>query len=429
MSEKNSSFKEEDIFTVISPLEIDINMEDIFLREKYNDILNYIKSLLTSQNDDLINRFMVPQGKLLVNVPENTDILDFIKLISKNYYLNYLELNYDNVFKNLEKNNNFLDHVINKILNENFQEIIPKIESNAKTDLNLNNNEMGDYSNILVVEEMERFSSSNDNISLLELFLRKIKNRGRKAEIKNKNTIIFWITHDMNVIEKNSALIYDAFDLFIKISRLNDLDRQEFLSNFMEKNPQISFDLDLIVNHTKNWEIKELRQLIKVAIFKHYVNSELNSKTNEITETMLHLIESGEFIPFSIKTIQARENQKSKTIHGNPEMGFNQEKIQRIKNSELLMSDVLREIHSYNPSEFILSQFYEKAASEHYNELILIIDKLKKNEQLEKNDLKLLANYPFIMLDSPSVAQVNLEKAKKRIDQILKMFKNNIRGD
>jgi hypothetical protein len=38
------------------------------------------------------------------------------------------------------------------------------------------------------------------------------------------------------------------------------------------------------------------------------------------------------------------------------------------------------------------------------------------------NDRKLLAEYPFILNDSPNIAQIKLEKAKKRVDRIKQAF-------
>jgi len=53
---------------------------------------------------------------------------------------------------------------------------------------------------------------------------------------------------------------------------------------------------------------------------------------------------------------------------------------------------------------------------------VLIIDKLSKNEHLEEIERKILAKYAFILNDSPKMAQINLEKAKKRIDNLKRAF-------
>jgi hypothetical protein len=85
-------------------------------------------------------------------------------------------------------------------------------------------------------------------------------------------------------------------------------------------------------------------------------------------------------------------------------------------------SEVLNQIKEERFSEFMLNQLYENAVSKNYSELLLIIDKLNKQERLEENDRKLLAKYAFVLNDSPKMAQINLEKAKKRIDNLKRAF-------
>lgn len=70
----------------------------------------------------------------------------------------------------------------------------------------------------------------------------------------------------------------------------------------------------------------------------------------------------------------------------------------------------------------MLNQLYENAVSKNYNELLLIIDKLNKQEILGENDWKIIGQYAFILNDSPKMAQIHLEKAKKRIDNLKRAF-------
>ena len=85
-------------------------------------------------------------------------------------------------------------------------------------------------------------------------------------------------------------------------------------------------------------------------------------------------------------------------------------------------TELLNQIKDERFSDFMLNQLYENAVSKNYSELLLIIDKMSKQETLEENDRKLLANYAFILNDSPKMAQINLEKAKKRIDNLKRAF-------
>jgi len=182
------------------------------------------------------------------------------------------------------------------------------------------------------------------------------------------------------------------------------------------------FDITDIVNYTENWEVKDIKQLLKVGIFKHFLNSELNETSNEITDILIDLIESGEYIPYSIPLISEKNSnlELNTESHRDREI-FPVQKVNKIENSENV-SNIVNGIRESGISEFMLNQLYENAASKNYTELILIIDKLSKKEQLEDNDMKMLAKYPFILNDSSNRAQINLEKAKKRVDLIKQAF-------
>ena len=97
-------------------------------------------------------------------------------------------------------------------------------------------------------------------------------------------------------------------------------------------------------------------------------------------------------------------------------------KIEIKENDIINKNNIINDIKSQNVSQFMLEQLYENAASKNYTELILIIDKLNKKEVLEENDRKIIAKYPFILNDNANRAQINLEKAKKRIDLLSQAF-------
>jgi hypothetical protein len=159
-----------------------------------------------------------------------------------------------------------------------------------------------------------------------------------------------------------------------------------------------------------------------VAILKHYLNAELNDASNEITDVIVELIESGEFIPSAATIYSDKEN------HGNSIQIIKDKTVSNLLKGEIEQDEVtdfksiISDIREQSYSEFMLSQLYENAASKNYSELLLVIDKLSKNEPLEDNDKKLLANYPFILNDAPNRAQINMEKAKKRIDLVKHAF-------
>ena len=409
-------------YRLITPNEIDIDREDIFYRDKYNDIINYLKIMLTNHEESIVqsyNKFIQPKGAILINIKSGTDIDDYLKLISKNYYLNFYELNQEEIIKAPEEySNNFTAILESLIQIEDINE--EEVDKNGEvSQISENKTEENKIKGILLINQ-ENFSNTKlKERNFLEHFIISFKN---KKEILKNGLILIWIHNNIKEIEMNSRSIFEVFDLFIKIPLLDKIERETIFRNFSEKNPKIVFDIETLVDFTVNWEIKDINQLLKVGIFKHFLNSELNDSSNEITDGLIDLIESGEFIP-SISHEEAKLdflNDKA-TNNQNPlNKGF-------MKGGETGIavnksSEVLNQIKEERFSEFMLNQLYENAVSKNYSELLLIIDKLNKQERLEENDRKLLAKYAFVLNDSPKMAQINLEKAKKRIDNLKRAF-------
>ena len=409
-------------FRLISPSEIDINKENIFYRDKYNDIINYIKVMLTKSDDMVIQEYVKPKGALLININLGTDIIDFIKLISSNYFLDLIELDYNEIMKSQNKFLNSFDSIIKSfgMASESEKELeTSKTEKNESDQTNFEKNH---NKKLIIINQQKELMKILGGVSLLQKFMNIQQNNDSYLNFLNSNLLIVWINYSLKEIADNSNQLYNIFDLFIKIPLLNEIERETILRHFLERNPKIVFDVNAIVNATVNWEVKDINQLLKVGIFKHFLNSELNETSNEITDILIGLIESGEYIPsINSKTLEISEDIESpeEKVLNIPTMPY-QKKNEQITITDV--SEIVDHIRQSNTSEFMLNQLYENAASKNYNELVLIIDKLNKNEPLEDNDRKLLAKFPFILNDTPNRAQINLEKAKKRIDQIKQAF-------
>ncbi|MFX1409109.1 MAG: hypothetical protein ACFFA6_02055 [Promethearchaeota archaeon] len=409
-------------FRLISPSEININKDDIFYRDKYNDIINYIKVMLTNNDNMLIQEYLKPKGILLINVNSGTDIVDFLKLISSNYYLDFIELNYNEIIESPNKFMKCFDSIIrsfNITLKSGGELETFRPEKKGTDQANLEKN---DNKKLLIINQQKKTMQALQGISLLQNLINNYQNNSSNLDFINSNYLLIWINYDLKEIAENSNQIYNIFDLFIKIPLLNEFERETILRHFLEKNPKIVFDINTIVKYTVNWEVKDINHLLKVGIFKHFLNSELNETSNEITDILIDLIESGEYLP----SINAKVSEIPKD-NGFPEenapnftMMQNWKENEKFKTTDI--SEIINSIRQSNASEFMLNQLYENAASKNYKELILIIDKLNKNESLEDNDRKLLAKYPFVLNDSPNKAQINLEKARKRVDQINQAF-------
>jgi len=412
-------------FQVISPSEVSINREDIYYRDKYNDIVNYLKIILTNHHDLVINSYLQPNGLLLINSNPGTDILDYLKVISKNYYLNFLELNYEEIYKNPKIFFNNFVSILQNITNLPEGNSRSEDKSKERADIEPIYTKYNKIEQLIIINQDEIFTRLFEDNNLLTIFLKSRKADDISYNFRVKGTILIWISQNMQDIEVNSGDVFQVFDLFIKIPLLNKIERETILRDFSEKNPRIVFDIATIVDYTANWEVKDLFQLLKMGIFKHFLNAELNEKSNEITDVLINLIESGEYIPTNYIKHDSKQiigkNASEKDLSYKKKSIEKEYQLDQVKKIDNIVSQIQRE----NFSEFMLNQLYENAASKNYNELLLIIDKLKNNEKLEENDKRILGKYPFILNDTYHKAQVNLEKAKKQINNIKKVFGDN----
>lgn len=401
-------------FRVISPSDIKKEKEEIFYRDKYNEIINYIKTLLSNHEDLTLKDYIEPKGAILININPGTDIIDYLKVISKNYYLNFIELNDYEILKSPDEFLTVFPTILSgfsknaeALYNDKFDESHP--EKNCEK-------------NLLVINQQPIFKVDFEDNNYLESFINTQQDNNNRFKPIDRNLLLIWVNYDLQDITVRSTKLYDVFDLFIKIPLLGKVERETVLRDFLEMNSKIVFDINSIVNYTDKWEVEDLKRLIKVGIFKHYLNLELNEISNEITDVLIDLIKSGEYVPnirdHSIGRSSNLEKNEDTTVRSNTEAPQINEKIDKIIHIE----SVVEEIRESRISDFMLNQLYENAASMNYNEILLIIDKLNKKEVLEDNERKVLAKFPFILNDTPSIAQINLEKAKKRVDLIKQAF-------
>lgn len=426
MSENNHLSR---YLSILEPSEVEIQREDIFFREKYQEVIEYLKLLLTDSPELSIYKYFQPKGNLLINIHPGTDIIDYLKVISSNFYIRCIQLKESAI---LESPADFFDNFL--VFLDNLDKLTTKDvkEGEKSEEKNQQKNEQKDTKKkLLIIDQKQAYNKAIAEHSLLNKFLTYYKEKKNLNKLVGNNVLLVWINYDYNEIVEYGDGIYEVFDLFISIPLINKMERHQILSDYMEKNPEISFNSDAIVDRTENWEVNEIRQLLKIAILKHYLKSELNTKSNEITDIILELIDSGEYIPFSKKEKLINNKKSQEHTEAMKEDGPKEKTASMVSSAEdssegdsnADLKEIIKDIRDKNYSEFMLNQLYENAASEHYNELVIIIDKLEKNEPLEFNDRKILSKYPFILNESkPSRAQIYLENAKKRIDLIKKSF-------
>ena len=414
MKDLNDSPEFSKYFQVIKPSENNINKEDIFYRDKYNEVINYLKMILSNHEDALFQQYLEPSGAILVNINPGTDVIEYIKLITKNYYLDLIELNDKEIFKTPDDFVKSFPSII-----KGFRRIK---ESENSGDNVESSSDKTSQKRVLLIDQRPDYKQKFEINNLLEEYVSIQQVNNTHIKFIDLNLVLVWITHDLEDVKAISHKIYNEFDLFIKIPILDKIERETILRDFLERDPKIVFDINMITNYTEKWEVKDIKQLLKVGIFKHFINSELNETSNEITDILMDLILSGEYIP-NISTSHSQplsESEINDNISHEKQIDSIQisDKIEKIRDIGGFVDD----IRESRISDFMLNQLYENAASMNYNELLLIIDKLNKKEPLEDNDRKVLAKYPFVLNDSPALAQINLEKAKKRVDLIKQAF-------
>jgi len=400
------------------PSEIHIDKNNIFYRDKYNEIINYIKLVISNSQDLELFNYLEPKGTLLVNLNPGTDIIDFFKLISSNYYLEYFELDYSEVLKTPEEFFNTFDDFVdyfNSARNEKSAQFKKNQDNESKKNETINKK-------LILINQKPKLKEIFQNKSLMYKFISLFNNKGRKIDFINNNTILVWLNYDYEELVENSENLFNVFDLFIKIPFLNNVERETFLKDFAEKNSKIVFDINALVNYTEYWEVNDIKQLLKMGIFKHFLNADLNDISNEITDTLINIIQSGEYVLSTAFNVPEVNN----SLGVKQDIQVNKKRdVEVLENQKDLVEkkdEYINQIRDESISEFMINQLYENAASKNYSELLIIIDKLNKKEVLEDNERRLLAKYPFILNDSPNMALINLEKAKKRVDLIKRAF-------
>ena len=82
-----------------NPLDLQIERKDIFYRESYSEIIDYIKFLLSYEAVSSETKIKKIKGSILIDAPYGSDILGYIKLIAKTFTLKFVKLNFPEIRK------------------------------------------------------------------------------------------------------------------------------------------------------------------------------------------------------------------------------------------------------------------------------------------------------------------------------------------
>lgn len=412
-----------------NPLDLQIERKDIFYRESYSEIIDYIKFLLSYEAVSSETKIKKIKGSILIDAPYGSDILGYIKLIAKTFTLKFVKLNFPEIRKSP---NDFILNFPN--IFDNLAKIYreaKKVEQEVKEkDKTI---ERALKFIFIVENQQELFQRTQKDIhfDLFEHLYYELKNKMENINFIENGIIFIGINHQENTLCQAS---FKLFDFYLKIPTITENERIIILGKISEEiSANQTFNVGRIASLTEGWEVSDIRELIKIAYLRNV--AKLDDSVSDITELTEKIIDKGEFIPsylISLNFIQNKlgtfQTSINSSIHQsiNQNRKFNREisKEEHIKIPELesQLRTEIEKIRSQRISNFMVQQLYEDAASENYTELLVILDKMKKKEPLEEYDRKLLAEYSFILNDPPNIALILLEKAKKRIDNIKKAF-------
>ncbi|MGV9172634.1 MAG: hypothetical protein ACOC4M_00365 [Promethearchaeia archaeon] len=423
MQEKKSNQGEFKYFKKIPSSEITLQEEDIFYRPKYNEIINYFKYLLTIKKNELEEG---PNGLLLITCPHGTDILEYLKLISKNYYLDFFHLNYNKILKEEKK---FPQKLSNALKEINNKEKIQKEEQQGTEDQEAETEkekseerqEKKKRIKLLIIDESAWANKRKVKKPLLEY----LTNQTENLDLLKKKTILVWLNYDNRSIFKTGGELFQFFDLYLKIPHLTDSEREVILNTYLEDNEMLHIEIEQVLEYMDGWEVRDIKNILKMAKLKYQINSDISDESGDLTSLIIDLITSGEFFPISMKTrknISYSEEKRIRSSGKNISDRQRQKSNKKEENEEGIKS-YISSIKEQKHSEFMVNQLYEDAASKNYDDLLLIIERIKNEEPLGENSRKILGKFPFILNDPPKQALIKLEKAKKRIDHIKNLYK------
>jgi len=414
-----------------NPIDLQIERKDIFYRVSFSDVIDYVKFLLSPEAlSSKIKKFS-PKGSILIDAPYGSDIIGYMKLIAKTFTVKFVGLNYIEIMKSPE----------NFILN--FPDIINSLAAIFK-DIEKAEQEIKDSDKLIeralkfmfVIENRDEIFHQIHNEIDFELFERlhyELEGKTEEINFIENGIILVGINYQENKLRHSS---FKLFDFYLKIPRITENERRVVLEKIQEEiSENQTFNVDKIATLTDGWEVNDIRELINVAYLRNA--SKMDDSTNDLTSLIEKIIDKGECIPSYLVSLNFYQNKfrnfqsypNSSAPHMiNQNKRFNKElskdDIGKAHQVERELKTQIEKIKSQRMSDFMIQQLYEEAASENYTELLVIIDKMKKKEPLEDFDMKLLAEYSFILNDPPNIALILLEKAKKRIDNIKKAFGN-----
>ncbi|MHA1728880.1 MAG: hypothetical protein ACTSWY_09130 [Promethearchaeota archaeon] len=194
--------------------------------------------------------------------------------------------------------------------------------------------------------------------------------------------------------------------------------QKEESGNNIKMTPNFNFKgkLDYVIPFTVDF-FRDIIAKEQIIPLKRYLSS----------NTIKYISHSGDFYGIR-RTYSPYALGKSETGRNNYNFLFNEEDTLQLEgkiSNEQKEEDyspkggsILRGINITELNSFTSGQLYQFAATNKFDELILILEKLDRGQKLDEVDRKILVDFPFVLNDEPKKAIMKLTNSKNRIDRI-----------
>jgi hypothetical protein len=174
----------------------------------------------------------------------------------------------------------------------------------------------------------------------------------------------------------------------------------------------IPFTLDIFEEIIKKKQISPLREFPSLNMISN-INDSTGNIANNTFGTLKSMYKAGNYVNQIENTPKSlnlnKENANNINLNGN-ELNPN--------DMTLIRGSNITEINS-----FTTNQLYQFAASNDFEVLIQVLEKLDQGRLLDDIDRKLLSDYSFILKDKPKTALSKLTNAKNRVDKMRNLVK------
>ncbi|MHA1717877.1 MAG: hypothetical protein ACTSXP_19725 [Promethearchaeota archaeon] len=245
-------------------------------------------------------------------------------------------------------------------------------------------------------------------------FLDFIKNK----DLSREKFITIGLVDDVSIL--NSSFL-SSMDFILDFQVPTKDERVLFLKMMLEDHEDLKYVI--IANEMKGWTWGDLELFMKRLMLERQLNPDVPISTRFILDIIQGTNNVEKFIPFW-KELGDHKVSDYRFIF-NKDSGTVGEQSPGIKKGDDKSSPAAgvgkgsKPIHdSRDP---FIEQLWQDAASRHYKDLLLALDRLEKGTILPE-DRVLFSLYPFILQDEPFDAKRKLEYAKKRIEMVTKIF-------